>query len=323
MIEAPDGILTLCWYSGSSEANADSRVLCSNSNDKGETWSQPRVVVDRDEQALGAAEPNKAVGNVTLFYDQAGRLWIIYGVIQRWNWPLLGTVCRNWLCGRVDAKFSLDHGKNWSPAIRMEDQTGALVRSKPLHLSSLGDIIPLYLEGAERSFVRILDLADTGQSPQFAAAHNFFLPGSGLIQPSLVQGPDGKIYGYFRDVRRVAIYSAEFDTRTLQWSAPEPTNLPNPGSAVEAFTSDDGKIVLVYNPSSTDRHALRLAASSDGLHFSEGCDLVADRAQGDVAYPTIIQTADSLWHLTYSADDKTTIHHVVFDTVWLHKCLER
>ncbi len=320
LVGLADGELLSCWYSGTTEANADSRILCANSADHGHRWTAPRVVVDRGEQALGARAPNKSVGNVTLHFGSDGRLWLIYGVIQRWDWPLIGNVCRNWLCGRVDAKVSLDQGATWSAAVRFDDRTGALPRGKPVRVDGLGDVIPLYREGAAQSMVEILDLAQlpSGHPP---VGHLVVIPGASLIQPSLVIQADGRLRAFLRDSRAVSIHTSVFDRLAGTWSVPIATDLPNPGAAAESFRDEDGDVVLVYNPSTADRRTLRLASTADGVHFRPGCDLVSAGRQGDVAYPTVIRTADGDWHVVYSSDDKRRIRHIAFNTAWLRRCL--
>lgn len=320
LVGLADGGLLLCWYSGATEANEDARILCSDSADHGGHWTPPRVAVDRGEQAPGAAAANKSLGNVTLHRASDGRLWMIYGVIQRWDWPLVGNVCRNWLCGRVDAKVSSDQGRTWSGAMRLDDQTGALPRGKPVRVAGLGDVIPLYLEGAEQSFVRIVDLARA--SPEHPPlGPTAALSGAPLIQPSLVVQADGRLRAFLRDSRAVSIYTAVFDPATLRWGAAVATNLPNPGAAVEALRDDKGRFVLIYNPSRDDRRTLSLAWSDDGISFHRGCDLVGTGTQGDVAYPTAIRDDDGDWHVVYSSDGKSRIRHLRFGAAWLDQCL--
>lgn len=323
LVELTDGRLLVCWYSGTSEANEDTRILCSDSTDRGGSWSLPRVVVDRGEQAFGAEAANKSPGNVTLHFDGRGRLWLIYGVIQRWDWPLIGNVCRNWLCGRVDAKVSADLGETWSAAVRLDDQTGALPRAKPVHVDRLGDILPLYREGDETAYLRIVDLAamSPGQSLPLPSGLVVPLVGEALIQPSLVVQPNGLIRAYLRDSRSASVFTALFDPASGLAAPAVPTNLPNPGAAVDAWLDDASRFVLVYNPSTGDRHSLSLAQSTDGVHFHPGCDLVASGAEGDVAYPTVIRSANGDWHVVYSSDGKTRIQHVRFNAAWLDHCL--
>jgi predicted neuraminidase len=331
LVELPSGGLLACWYSGTTEANADSRILCSSSDDRGRTWTEPLVAVAAGEQARGADEPNKSLGNVTLTHDRSGRLWMIYGVIQRWDWPIIGSLCRNWLCGRVDAKVSRDQGRTWSASVRFDDQTGALPRAKPVSAGAAGDLVPLYLEGAETSFLRLLDLSqldepkpvETGQDLNKAVSRTgqiFRLNNPGLIQPALLVQVDGTIRAFLRDSRERWVHTAVLDLPSGRWSPAIATNLPNPGSAIDAFFDGQGAFILAYNPSNSDRHRLKLARSDDGVHFEPGCDIAEE--QGDVAYPTIIRAADGIWHMVYSSDGKTRIRHVQFDEVWLAHCFD-
>jgi hypothetical protein len=320
IVELPSGRLLVCWYSGTTEANADTVILCAASTDSGATWSPPTRAAGPGERAIGAAEANKSLGNVALYEDTAARLWMIHGVIQRWTVPLLGNLCLNWSCGRVDARLSLDEGRTWSAAVRFDNQPGALPRAKPLHHPTLGDLVPLYLEAPQTAHLRALDLAALrpGDVP---ASRLLPIPGHGTIQPSLVLLPGGEVRVFLRDSARTAIRTAVLDPATGAWTPPEPTDLPNPDSGLDAFTGDDGDIVVIHNPSTANRHSLALAASRDGVHFPRRCALVPAGAEGDVAYPAVIRARDGTWHIAYSARDKTEIRHIRLDAAWLRGCL--
>jgi hypothetical protein len=320
IVELPSGQLLACWYSGSTEANPDVVILCAVSGDAGKTWSAPRQVARPGEQALGAAAPNKSLGNVALYEDTAARLWMIHGVIQRWTVPILGNICNSWYCGRVDARVSLNEGGTWSAPVRFDDQFGALPRAKPLHHPTLGDLVPLYLELPRTSYVRALDLAAVAPG-EVPASRLLPIPGHGTIQPSLVLLPGGQLVAYLRDTGRIAIRVTFFDATTTSWSQPRITDLPNPSSGIDAFTDDAGEIVVIYNPSTADRRTLSLAASGDAIHFPRRCTLVSTDAEGDVAYPVVIRARDGTWHVIYSAWAKTKIVQFRFDSAWLRRCL--
>lgn len=322
IIELPSGRLLVCWYSGTTEANEDTAILCSDSEDGGANWGLPTLAAEPGGRAIGAVEANKSLGNVALFLDAARRLWMIHGVIQRWTIPLIGNVCRNWVCGRVDLQMSVDEGASWLPAVRFDDQSGALPRAKPLHHPTLGDLVPLYREASRTAYVRTLDFAALWPRER-PASHILEIPGNNMIQPSLVLLPNGKVRAFLRDSDHTAIRTALLDPATATWSAAEPTDLPNPDSGLDAFIDDAGEIVVIHNPSTTNRHALMLSASADGVHFIRHCNLVPARTQGDVAYPAVIRSSDGIWHIAYSAHGKTEIRHISFDAAWLKRCLGR
>jgi predicted neuraminidase len=318
LVELPSGALLVCWYSASSEAGADARILCSRSADRGLSWSPPDLAVGPGDQAAGAREANKSVGNVALYADASGRPWMIHGVIQRWHVPILGNLCLNWLCARVDVRVSRDGGRSWSKAARLDDRIGALPRAGVLRHPELGHLLPLYLEGEQASHVRQVEFASDG----LWVGPPLPIPTRGMIQPSLVLQRDGRVRAFLRDARAAAVHTAVLDPASRRWSGAVATDLPNPGSAVEAFADDDGRFVLIHNPSARDRRALALASSRDGTHFARGCDLVPPGLQGDVAYPVAIRSADGRsWHVAYSARGKTQIHHIRFGRDWLRDCL--
>jgi predicted neuraminidase len=319
LAELASGELLLCWYSGRSEAGADVRILCSRSASRGTSgWSPPQSAVEPGDGAADARAANKSLGNVVLFADaQHNRLWMIHGVIQRWEVPVLGNLCRSWRCGRVDVRLSADGGRSWSAAARLDDQAGALPRAGVLPHPGLGGLLPLYLEGERTSYVRRVEFGEIG----LRLGPPLFVPTRGVIQPSLVLQGDGRVRAYLRDTAALAVRTAVLDPASGRWGEAVATDLPNPGSAVDAFADDRGRFVVVHNPSTLGRRALRLASSHDGTRFAGGCDLVPEGEEGEVAYPTALRTTDGFWHVAYSAHAKTRIRHLRFGPDWLARCL--
>lgn len=311
--------LIACWYSGTTEANPDAQILCSRSHDQGANWTPPSVVVAAGERAAGIKAKNKSVGNVTLFVDARSRLWMIYATIRARPFAGIGNLCMGWRCGRVEAKLSEDGGRNWTPAFAFDARDGALARSKPVSLADGNIVVPLYLEGAHKSYLMIADLTHSAPGT-LVLGQPRFLKGPPLIQPSLIQW-NNKLRAYLRDPARSSVWTATVDPTTATWTGAQATNLPNPNAAIDAFTDDAGRVVLIYNPSRRDRHTLRLASSLDGVRFQPGCDLAPKRTEGDVAYPYVIRSRDASWHVVYSAEAKRQIEHVRFDEVWLDACL--
>ena len=309
------GALLVCWYSGMHEEDHSVRIVCSRGSPDGSAWSQPWTAVAQHEQAIGAEAPNKSLGNVTLTVTPDGRVWMVYGVIQSRIWPIIGQVCTNWVCGRIDARVSSDEGRTWAPAHRLVDIGGALPRAElqPVPGGYLG---PFYEENQQRSFIALLTL--TGTAARLGPIRR--LEGHRLIQPALVRQRDGRFRVYFRDQQKQGVYAARYNPKTGAWTDLVRTNLPNPGAAVDAFGDDAGRYVLIYNPSSGDRDELALARSVGGAYFRRGCDLSLPGAETEVAYPSVIRGRDGAWRVVYSANGKTGIKFVRFDSAWLEKC---
>lgn len=291
------------------------RILCSRGSSDGSAWSAPWTAVAPQDRAIGAEAPAKSVGNVTLTVAPDGRVWMVYGVIQSRVWPLIGEVCHNWVCGRIDARVSADEGRAWARAHRLVDIGGALPRAELKPVPG-GYLAPFYEENAQRAVIAKVTFA--GETARLAGY--WPLDGWKLIQPALARQNDGRYRVFFRDQQRRGVYAARFDPRTGAWSDVARTNLPNPGSAVDAFPDGRGRYVLIYNPSSTTRDVLALARSADGAHFTQGCDLSRPGLEPAAAYPSIIRGRDGAWRAVYSADAKGVIKFVRFTSQWLERC---
>jgi hypothetical protein len=315
--ELGSGELLVCWYSGPHEQDRSVRILCSRGAGNGSSWSRPWMAVAPADEAIGASGPNKSLGNVTLTATPDGRVWMIYGVIQSRVWPLIGEVCKNWVCGRIDARVSADEGRSWSRARRLVDIGGALPRAelKPSAGRYLG---PFYEENEQRSLIASISLTRAG-----AALRGYWrLNGPKLIQPALVAQRDGRFRVYFRDQKKEGVYAARFDPRTGAWSDLKRTNLPNPGAAVDAFGDDAGRFVVIYNPSTTERARLALARSVDGAYFTAGCEVSVPADRG-AAYPSVIRGRDGAWRVVYSSGAKSGVSFVRFTSDWLDKCFSK
>ncbi len=253
--ELPSGALLACWYSGDHEEDVSVRILCSRGTNDGETWSAPWTAVAPGDRAAGASAANKSLGNVTLTVTPDGRVWMVHGVIQRHELPVVGNICKNWVCGRIDARVSADEGRSWSKARRLVDLGGALPRAELKPVDG-GYLLPFYEETAQRASIARVTLAGDGAALQAV----WPLQGWKLIQPALIRQGDGRFRVFFRDQQRQGVYTALFDPRTGAWSRPQITNLPNPGAAVDVFDDGTGRSVLIYNPSTTTRDGWRLPA---------------------------------------------------------------
>jgi predicted neuraminidase len=313
--ELASGALLVCWFSGLHEEDRSVRILCSRGSDDGAVWSRPWMAVGPGERAAGAAAPNKSLGNVTLTVTPDGRVWMVYGVIQSRLWPVVGEVCHNWVCGRIDARVSGDEGRSWSPAARLVDIGGALPRAELKPVAG-GYFAPFYEENQQRALIAKVSL--TGPAAKLLGYWR--LHGWKLIQPTLVRQGDGRFRVYFRDQQKRGVYTDAFDPATGVWTPPVRTNLPNPGAAVDAFDDGRGRYVVIYNPSSMARDVLALARSGDGAHFAAGCVLSVPGAEAPAAYPSVIRGRDGDWRVVYSANAKGRIKFVRFSSGWLEEC---
>ena len=315
LLHLGEGRLVACWYSGRSEGGSDAVILCSRSRDGGDGWTPPEPVSRPGERAGGAARPAKSVGNVALARDARGRVVMIVGEIQSRRIAGVET-CRNWRCGRIDFRVSKDDGASWSRPTRLDDRPGALPRGRPVRFEG-ADRIPVYQEAGRAGVLRVeLSRLEPGQAPG-AGVEPIAAPGP-LIQPALADA-GGRLVALLRDPRRRFVHVSLWEKGG--WTPATPTDLENPDSAVEAFADARGRLIAIYNPGRADRRTLRLAASTDGTRFAQGCDIVPKDAAGDAAYPAVAQTGPRSWGLVFSIQGKRRIAFMRLDQAFLDACL--
>jgi hypothetical protein len=132
----------------------------------------------------------------------------------------------------------------------------------------------------------------------------------GIIQPSLVSLGGGKLRFYARSTSQIGkICVADSSDRGLTWTQARPIDLPNPNSGIDAVALQDGRIVLVYNHTTSGRTPLNLAISTDGEHFRMFRTL--EDQPGEYSYPSMIQGRNGDLYITYTWNRKR-IHFLQF-----------
>ena len=109
---------------------------------------------------------------------------------------------------------------------------------------------------------------------------------------------------YARSTTNIAriIVADSFDYG-LTWTGVRSLDLPNPNSGIDAIALKDGRVVLVFNNTTTGRTPLNLAVSDDGEHFRIFATL--EDGPGEYSYPTIIQGSDGDLYITYTWNRKS------------------
>lgn len=307
--ETKEGLI-VAYYAGSEEGAHDVSIYLSKQENAGRQWQSPEKVY----QDLGAP-----AWNPVLFNMPSGEVFLFYKAgydPTRWS----GFLMRSHDCGHT-----------WSePAILPAGILGP-IKNKPILLSNgtllCGSAVQSYLiwgcqvertqdKGYTWERSNPIPYRELPQEPFFRGADNLWLPAStdnplGIIQPTLWT-EDGKNITLLCRSRRVGyICKATSDDGGKTWSKAYPTKLPNPNSGIDAVLLQDGRVLLIYNDSKTQRTPLNLAVSADG---GESWDkvLVLEDKEGSFSYPAVIQTEDGLIHITYSWN-RERIKHVVVD----------
>jgi predicted neuraminidase len=355
VVELPNGDLFAVWYHGSGERTADDVIIEGARKIKGRKEWTPRQTV--------ADTPGFPDCNPALFLDSKKKLWLFWPVIlaNEWHTALLKyRVSTNYSDSRALPKWDLSEDllfkpRNFTERVRAavdarlkgaapgsQQETylkqiheragdkyfmrmGWMPRAHPTELPSGRIIVPLYSDGYDFSLMAITD--DGGRTWTTSEP----LPGAGNVQPSIVRRKDGSLAAYFRDNGPAPkrILFSESKDEGITWSPAIDTDLPNPGSGVEAIVLQDGTWALIYNDTERERYSLAVALSDDEgrtwkwkRHLE--LDTRTDR-RGSFHYPSILQARDGTLHATYSlflnhlpADaPRKTIKHAHFNVAWI------
>ena len=305
LVELDNGDVFLTWFAGSEELANDVQIYSSRYRSKTRGYSPPRAVVHSGERARGAFWADKSIGNTVLFYDDAMILWLFYNAIPL---PFGG-----WSTAVVNYKQSRDRGQTWSAAKRFVNVIGNLTRNAPVRVGSNTFLVPLYTELlTHKGYVCRVEHVRGDIAAQNC---NSAIDAQGAIQPALATTQEGSILMLLRDQERNSVRRSWSYDHGQTWSPVEDLGMPNPDAAVALTSLDDGRILLVYNDSADERTPLSVAVSTDGGRtFRKIRDLETSR--GKFSYPAVIQTKDSLIHVTYTYNHKT-IKHVRFNKQWL------
>lgn len=298
-----NGDLLITYYGGEGEYAQSTAVFLSRLK-AGETkWSAPRKI---------AQDPLRSLGNGVAWQDPTGRVWLFY--VVRFG--------DTWSQSRIAVKVSDDLGETWSDASMLRLEEGWMVRGKPIVLASGGYLLPIYHEtGADRERVApdttslFLKYDVKSKRPEWRPTGRIRSK-TGNLQPSPVELEPGHLLAY---CRRGGGYGKEPDAFIVAsesrdggetWSEGRFTDLPNPNSAVELVKLADGRLMLVYNPSGSERVPLVAAFSSDGGKTWPRKVTIAT-GPGGLAYPSAAQGADGRVHVVYTSDERRVIRHAV------------
>ena len=286
VVELSNGDLLASWFGGTREGAADVAIWMSRRTQTG--WSAPREA---------AREAGVATYNPVLFHSGDGLLWLYYK---------FGPSPREWAAAR---EYSRDEGGSWSPVEHLPAGLYGPIRAKPLVLGNgtilSGTSVESYGSWAcwierstdnGKSWTRIGPIAAplslAASAPAQGKQH-------GIIQPSLLDLGNGHIRLYARSTNDIGrICQADSSDNGLTWSPVRATALPNPNSGIDAVRLRDGRIVMVYNNTTTGRTPLNLAVSADGEKWANFHEL--ESAPGEYSYPSLIQARNGDLLLTYT-----------------------
>lgn len=344
VVSLPNGDFLTVWFQGSGERTADDVKIMGARLRKGEkAWSAPFLMADT---------PGIPDCNPVLFLNSQGKLFLVWIAVQanRWEHSILrfrtsadytkaGAPTWSWqdnILLKPDDSFASEtekrfkelprQGAGWSEYAPSYDNQiieaskdlrkrsiGWMTRIKPIVSPGGRIILPLYSDGYNMSMMAISEDDGATWRPSLPVV------GRGPIQPALAQRKDGTLVAYMRDSgdypTRVQI--SESKDQGVSWTAAYKSDIPNTAS-VELQVLRDGKWAFLGNDMDDGRYRLSLYLSEDeGKTWKWKIPIENhEPGKGGFSYPSLIQTADGLLHMTYSyhpTSKEKSIKYVVVD----------
>ncbi len=345
--ELADGSLLISWYRGSGERRADDVMVVGARQKPGQTgWSIPFVMADT---------PGFPDCNTCMMTDGDGRLWLFWPVIIANTWESCitrfkicddpaGDGCPTWNRDHMillkpddfsaDGTRELDRlASNLAERITERQQTvigqakerlqdklfqrlGWQPRCKPTVLPSGRILLPLYTDTFSISMMAV---SDDGGNHWYASKP---LLGFGAIQPAVVRRNDGTLVAYMREngyTGRIRVCESTDDG--INWGPVTESEIPNPGSGLDAVRLQNGHWVLICNDTTQGRNQLTVLLSEDEGRSWPYSRAIEKHDEGSFHYPTIIQGRDGRIHLVYSyfITDGKSMKYAVFNEAWIHQ----
>lgn len=295
----PKGRIWVAWI-GECDC-PKSFLLAASSDDNGETWSKPRLVIDSHSPSLPFSR-STIIGN--FWTDPLGRLWLFFDqAMEAYDGRsgLWYIVCEN----------PDDEGSVWSEPKRISH--GSML-NKPVVLSSDEWVLPSYLlqhPGWAPPFrgvfpeldpyrgVNILVSKDQGKSWELRGVRTF--PNPDWHEAMIVEKRDGQLWMMARTQKGIM---ESFSTdKGYTWSEPEFTkaNIQHPSSRFFFRRLNSGRILLIKNGrdlhKDEGRNYFSAWLSDDDGQTWKGGLLIDDRE--NVSYPDGFQDPDGTIHITY------------------------
>ena len=279
-----NGQLMAAWFSGPWEGHPRQCILCSNSDDHGETWSEAKVFVDTQNAA--DFDPAFILGENRVFFVHS---------LARWWEPKLAGEQQGFLGSYV--RYTDDNGENWSESVFLHKDHAQ--RSNGIQMSNKSILFGFY---TPENRAGIYKSDDNGQTWR---VFGDITGSTHYAEPTVVETERGTILMYLR-AKDGFIWEAVSLNWGEHWSPPKRTAIQANNSSHKLFKLQDGRLVLIYNPSEPERRTplvTRLSVS-DSIDWGEPLviDEIHDSSRSQppvhpsgtdfaVTYPSVVENA--------------------------------
>ncbi|WP_419192617.1 sialidase family protein [Kolteria novifilia] len=298
----PGGRLWACWVAGGDSPAA--YFVLATSDDNGETWSKPRLVLDSHSKKLPRPR-SILVGN--LWTDPEGRLWLFFDQSMDMFDGRAGvwaTVCSN-----PDSDTP-----TWSRPRRLWH---GVTLNKPTILSSGEWMLPISLDqrggfGPFKGCFSKLDphrganvfvSGDKGDTWQRRGKATF--PNPDWHEHMVVERNDGSLWMLART--RKGIMESTSTDGGQSWTTPVASRIKHPNARFHIRRLRSGRLLLIKHGDKIDSHQGRVKLSAwlsddDGKSWKGG--LVLDERKG-ISYPDGFQAEDGTIYISYDRNRAT------------------
>jgi predicted neuraminidase len=262
----PDGTLACVWFGGTMEGMGDISIYMSRLAPEASRWSEPEKMSD---------DPQKSEQNPLLFTAPDGKVWLIFTSQTSGNQD--GAI--------VKRRISADGGRTFGPVDTLCDIPGTFVR-QPIIVNAKGTwLLPAFrcigVPGArwtgDVDTAAVLVSGDAGETWAMVD-----VPDSvGAVHMNIVPQAGARMVAFYRNRFAEHILRSVSVDDGICWSAPEPINLPNNNSSIQAVGLSSGRIAIVYNHSNASTSDDRRHSLYDEIEAEEG-------AQGDITEAVVV-----------------------------------
>lgn len=298
----PGGRLWACWVAGGD--SPDAFFVLATSDDQGEHWSDPRLVIDTHDASLPRPR-STLVGN--LWTDPLGRLWLIFDQ----SMDMFDGRAGVWtsMCENPD-----DDAPLWSQPRRIWH---GVTLNKPTVLASGEWMLPISLDQrggfgpfqgcfAELDPLRganVFVSADKGETWDRRGMAVF--PNPDWHEHMIVERRDGSLWMLARTAKGLMESTSTDGGRA--WSSPVDSPIRNPNARFHVRRLASGRLLLVKHGDRIDAHQGRVQLSAwlsddDGQTWSGG--LILDERKG-ISYPDGFQSPDGTIFISYDRNRAT------------------
>jgi predicted neuraminidase len=236
-----NGDLMCAWFGGSQEGKPDISIYTSRLAKGADTWSETQQMT---------FDSSRSEQNPILSELPNGALWLIYTSQRAGNQD----------SAVVRRRVSQDGGATWTEPDVLFPEEGTFVRQPIVFVDANTWVVPTFKCRTEPNtrWIGHNDISAVRVSRDHGTTWSETeVPESvGAVHMQIRRLNMGGYYALYRSRWADNIYESH-SPDGINWSAPQPTTLPNPNSGICFDVTPSGRIVLVYNNSSREKATAR------------------------------------------------------------------